>query len=250
MTQITRLAHYQNLLKFWVAALDCERDRLNEDLVGLQRAYPSWRVQVDSDSPNVAEHDARPEYFMLLAVILQNVWLGFIYGRDQLCDRQYWRYVEPRFTSEQDMLEAAGGYLTMVRQYSVTQIVSITETTLAAIAMCGRGPFNLTTSTGFENVYTYVLSKLSLSQKFEELFDILRLVRNTIHSNGVYLPRNGEDLVKCYGGKEYTFKVGQPIDWDNGDMITPLFQGMRGAMGEIVSSPAVRGISSVSSFAG
>ncbi len=197
----------------------------------------------------MAEHDARPEYFMLLAVILQNVWLSFTYVRDQLCDRDYWSRVEPRFTNESSMLEAASGYLTMARQYAATQTVSITENTLADIAMSGHGPFKLTTSTGFDNVYKYVLSKISLSQEFEEQFDILRLVRNTFHSNGIYSPRNGGDVVKRYGGKEYIFKVGQAIEWDNGDMIES-FQWMRGAMGEIVGSPRVCDISSVPISAG
>ena len=242
MTQITNLAHFQNLLSSWVAALDVKRAGLAECLIRLQLDYPSWRADVGSDSQTTTQHDARPEYFMLLAVILQNVCLGFIYTRDQLCDRAYWSRIEHRFTNEQDMLDAAAGYHTMVMQYSVFQTVSITENTLAAIAMSRHGPFNLPASNGFDNVYRYVLSKLSLSQKFEALFDILRLVRNTNHSNGVYSPRTGGDVVKMYGGKEYAFKVGQTVEWYSDDMVTSLFKWMRDAMWEIVSSPQVRSI--------
>lgn len=242
MGQTANLAQYQTLISSWVVALNDKRDRLAEDLEKLRLAYPSWRSGADAISSNATQHDARPEYFLLLAVILKNVRLSFLYTRDQLCEREYWSRVEPLMTNENGILEGVNGYLTMARQYSVIQAVSITENTLATIAMSGHEPFVLTTSSGFDNVYKYVLSKLSLSPRFEELFDILRLVRNTEHSNGVYLPRRGGNVVKRYGGKEYVFNVGQLIDWNEDDMITSLFHWVREAMWEIICSPYVRSI--------
>jgi hypothetical protein len=129
----------------------------------------------------------------------------------------------------------------MARQYTVGQIASITEQTLTSIAFSGHGSFRLTSFTGLENVYSYVLSKTSLSKKFRELFDILRLIRNTIHSNGVFFPQRGGNIDKEYSGKKYVFEVGKSVRYEN-DMMVLMFEWISAAMWEIVTSPKVRSI--------
>jgi hypothetical protein len=44
-------------------------------------------------------------------------------------------------------------------------------------------------------------------QKYVSLFDILRLLRNTVHNNGLFIPKNGTDVTVHYNGKDYEFKV-------------------------------------------
>ena len=140
------------------------------------------------------------------------------------------------------MAETLLGYQTMARQYSVTQTTSITERTLTSIAMSNHGPFTLTACTGFDNAYKYVLSNLSLLGRFEELFEIMRLVRNTIHSNGVFSPTTGEDTAKRYKEKECIFQVGQRLGWYDNDMMSSMFEWISDAMWEIVTSPEVSSI--------
>jgi len=243
MTQINGLADYHSKLTSWVIALDKRRDALSEYLLKLQQKYPSWRAGVNISVQNTDQFDARPEYFMLLAVILQNAWLSFTHMRDQLCDRSYWAYVEPKFTSDQHLLEAISGYSTMVNQYAISQTVSITQTCLTAIVNSAPDTFSSAATIEFKNLYSHVLRNLSLSHRYEELFDIIRLVRNTNHTNGFFQPRLVGNLVKTYGGKEYQFKVGQSIKWYSDDMIISLFEWMPDAMWEIVTTPQVSGIS-------
>jgi hypothetical protein len=50
-----------------------------------------------------------------------------------------------------------------------------------------------------------------------DLLDLFRLIRNTIHNNGVYLQKSGADTEVTYQGKLYQFKHGRKIDivwWD------------------------------------
>ncbi len=77
-------------------------------------------------------------------------------------------------------------------------------------------------------------------EKHRDLFDLLRLVRNTFHSNGNF--SGEEDTVKTYNGKQYDFRLGQPIRWDNDDMIV-MTEWISDAMWEILNSSEVRGIS-------
>ena len=52
-------------------------------------------------------------------------------------------------------------------------------------------------------------------------------------------------MTKRYQGGDYFFEVGQPIYWDNSDMIKSCFHSMHSAMWDIINSPQVRGISYV-----
>lgn len=241
MTQIDLLIDYRNPLISSLASIEEMRDKLDRRLIQLRVLYPSWRA-----SPN-SGLDVRPEYFMLLAVIVQNLRLSFMFMHDQLCDLRWWKRREARFFGRQlddeAYKEALEGYQTMGRQYFTTQIASVTEHTLASIAMSGHGPFQLNSSGGFVNAYEYVLRRVSLLKKYQQLFDLLRLVRNTFHSNGTFSDPTG-DTIKEYKGRRYKFQLGHAIRWDNDDMIL-MAEWMSDAMWEILNSPNVRSITSV-----
>jgi hypothetical protein len=54
-------------------------------------------------------------------------------------------------------------------------------------------------------------------QNHENLLDLLRLIRNTIHNNGVYFHRSGNNESVDYKGNIYNFNIGKPVDfvtWD------------------------------------
>lgn len=235
---MAKLTDFRNPIDSWVAALEDKRDKLNELLVKLRLLYPSWRTRDSHDL------DARPEYFMLLAVILQNVRLSFMFMHGQLCHREWWERHQAHFFGPQDnnqaYVEALQGYQTMARQYSISQVTSVTEYTLASVAMSGHGAFQLHSSSGFANAYDYVLSKLSLLEKYGNLFEILRLVRNTFHSNGIFSDPTG-DTSKEYDGMVYDFRSGQLIGWGNDDMML-MFEWISDAMWEILNSSEVRSI--------
>jgi hypothetical protein len=57
----------------------------------------------------------------------------------------------------------------------------------------------------FENVHKALFKKLAL-QQYSSLIDLFRTLRNTIHNNGCYLPRNRKDKTILYNGKAYEFK--------------------------------------------
>ena len=45
-----------------------------------------------------------------------------------------------------------------------------------------------------------------------ELLDIARVIRNTIHNNGVYFHKSGNNETLSYKGRCYCFKHGKPVD--------------------------------------
>ena len=160
--------------------------------------------------------------------------------RDQILDPAWWYSIGEKPSAVQTV-ETLSGYGTMTRQYSLMETASITEQTLTSIAFSGHGRFKLTSSDGLANVSEYVLSRTPVPKDYVLLFDVLRLLRNTIHLNGTFSPKKGGNTSVEYGGTTFTFEVGKPVEYDNGMMVT-MFEWMSEAMWKIVTSPQVSSI--------
>ena len=55
--------------------------------------------------------------------------------------------------------------------------------------------------------------KLTGCKTSEPLFDLIRLIRNTIHTNGIYRPHKSVDKTIVYGGRSFFFEVGKQLTW-------------------------------------
>lgn len=72
----------------------------------------------------------------------------------------------------------------------------------------------------FKAIYECLLrTELALlrAQDWIDMLDLFRLIRNTLHNNGVYFHKSGTDTEITYRGIAYKFKHGQKIDfvyWD------------------------------------
>lgn len=72
----------------------------------------------------------------------------------------------------------------------------------------------------FKSIYDCLIrTELGLrgTQDWIDMLDLFRLIRNTIHNNGVYVNKFGADAEVTYQGILYRFKHGQKIDivwWD------------------------------------
>ncbi len=63
----------------------------------------------------------------------------------------------------------------------------------------------------FESIYVHLLKILNIA-KYADLLKFLRLIRNTIHNNGVYFDRRGTNECVEYDGDIYKFEVGKPVE--------------------------------------
>lgn len=96
----------------------------------------------------------------------------------------------------------------------------------------------------FKSVYDCLL-KTKLSQcpaEGIELLDLLRLVRNTVHNNGVYFPRSGRDEAVHWQGEDYDFKQGVPVDFVTWAFCFDIADAIRELMRVVVEDAALQGI--------
>ncbi len=111
--------------------------------------------------------------------------------------------------------------LTMFYKLSFVQFLfSATESSLRQLlrainpTACSNGTSN------FKSIYEFLIrTELGLEgeQDWIDMLDLFRLIRNTIHNNGVYFHSARADAKVRYQGRIYQFKHGQKINivwWD------------------------------------
>jgi len=182
---------------------------------GLDQQFPAWKAAYDTNPQDYMAHDARREYFVSLRVILQNAQLGFIYLRDHLTHEDWWRTQVGEF-KESVVLQALREHALMVKFFSFHATAVSTEETCRAIVRADPARFGIGASGSFYGIYQRLL-KLTACRQYEDLFEVMRLTRNTIHTNGVYRPEKPKKRTIIFAGRTFTFEVGKILAWMGDD---------------------------------
>lgn len=77
------------------------------------------------------------------------------------------------------------------------------------------------------------------------MLELLRLVRNTLHDNGVYFPPDERDYPLQYKGKTYMFRVGKPVDFVSWKFLLGLLSDLNEMLLEVMTSDKVAASPSV-----
>ncbi len=215
------------------------KDELRQTREELDAAFPAWQEAYEADPTDYPHHDARREFFVGLQVILANAQFTYTFMKDQLCDEAWW--VEKAGEYRPAMVEQAlREQALMAKFFTVHAIAVTTEETLRAIVRAGT-PFTCPATAEFESVVAHVL-KVTALQHLGPLFKLLRLVRNTIHNNGVHRPKSGKPEKVPYAGRTFDFTVGQQLTWMGEDFMSWLPTQLNDAMKQIVRSDQVSGL--------
>ena len=93
----------------------------------------------------------------------------------------------------------------------------------------------------FENIYKTLLKRTNL-EKYENVFKLMRLFRNTIHNNSFYFHKNNKDDSVVFRGIEYKFEIGKPINFASWDFIISIQEDLLSAITEIIKHRIVSSI--------
>ena len=217
------------------------RDRLDSIVGFVDDHFPSWSVGMDS--ADFLSRDARREFFRTLRVVLQNEQLTYGFIRDHLSYPEWWsdHRVDP---SSPVALGSIGEYDIMAKFVVVHSTVNATEETLRAIirsAPSGTFSKGITPVKPLESIYKHILKVLNL-QGLGGIFEIVRLIGNTRHTNGIFIPSDGKDLTITYEGRDFPFEYGRPIDWDRRAFLFLVPLELTIAMAQVVTAPEISAI--------
>jgi hypothetical protein len=87
----------------------------------------------------------------------------------------------------------------------------------------------------FKSIYASLLKKTSL-QKHEELFDLFRNIRNSMHNNGLFYPSKGGNQIIKIQDREFLFEVGKPCNFVDTELIVQLTANLIVAIKDLVES--------------
>src|SRR5690349_4307991 len=167
---------------------------------GLRSRHPTWDRSTD----------ARPAFFGKVVVITQVALQLSMFQEHQLTKPEWWSASfnpPPPPDQQKKLLDSTAVFLGQGYYFSV---FSVWERCLRTVAM-RLDPSGKEGVGDFKSIFSSLLAKTSRKQS-EVFFDLLRLWRNTNHTNGLHVSRDGKDRVIEFDGKQFPFRHMQVVD--------------------------------------
>lgn len=192
----------------------------------------------DKLAPTLRSDDLRLALIGWPGNVLHTYLLIFAMANDTIAHNAWWTH---RFGKPQPLpndLQAIRDFEAMVKHATFVFFMSRIEwgfrqlVTFLYPGACGNG------SAPFKNIYDFLLDKLDLSH-FVPLYDVCRLVRNVVHSNGIFIDPNGEDCDIHWAGVDYHFQHMKLIDFMDDDRTFPRYHGLIDSIEAILETPNV-----------
>jgi len=221
-------------------------DRVYKEIFATKTAvdaeFPDWMKSREDDPTAYWNHDARREFFVTLLTALENARLSKILLERDLANPEWW---QEHFDSlsEDKIQSSVREYGTMIRWFSFHLLAMSVEETLRSIDRAEPALFNVPGKghKKFATIYERVLTKLSLEQHID-LFVLLSVTRNTLHTNGLFAPPNNKDRTITYDGDDFNFVCGRPLKWLDNQRVLWFYDKMSEIMNLIIRSDKVSGI--------
>lgn len=198
------------------------KDKIRLIIKSINSKYPNW----------IKNNDARANFFIGLKKVLQSTQFSYRNIRYCLVDIKYWERFVKKFDAN-EIVSHIEEYNVLILMAWVYAISTIIEESIRLIlkkinpTACNDG------SDDFKNIYDSLFKTLKLD-RHKKLFDLFRLTRNLIHTNGTFNPKNKKNNPIEYKGTNYTFIVGERPSFINIHFIANLTSDLILATNDIV----------------
>jgi hypothetical protein len=196
-------------------------------------------LELKSNKPDIDDYyDARHSVLMKCYEAIQNTILGLYYIHTSLWHKEWWDKYCPIDPNSDNTINLKGSFENHLKISFITILFSSIESTLRIISRKLYPNLNNNATAEFFTVYTALLKRLDLTKHLPTL-DFFRIIRNTIHNNGVYYHKNELDLSIPYRGKTFIFKIGKPHQhaiWEN---ILYLMDDLLLLITDLLSNPSI-----------
>jgi len=217
-----------------IKQLELVRDRAVEDKNAIIQLYSS----VDP------KHDARITAFSKLINILNSVQLALTFISKHLLHKEWWDSIANEPISDADKQIYANEFANLIKVAFVHGAFSAVESSLRLFLRaldpiaCNGGMAE------FKSIYDCLFKSKLATEPIEgsQLLDLLRLVRNTIHNNGVYFSSRGSDARLIWNGQTYEFYHGKPVDFVTWEFLINISDALRRLLREIAEDANMKAI--------
>lgn len=188
------------------------------------------------------KHDARITAFSKFINVLNSVQLAFTFISKHLLHKQWWDAIARSPIPDPDKQIYANEFANFTKVGFVHTLFSTIESSLRLFlrtldpTACNGGMAE------FKSIYECLFnSKLVVAPTDgTSLLDLLRLVRNTIHNNGVYFNPRGNNVTLNWQGETFEFKHGIPVDFVTWEFLIRVSDFLRKLLREVVEDANLR----------
>lgn len=215
------------------------RPKVEADIERLGKTIPDCRL-----------NDARLTTIAHVGQLIDSTNLAFTFIQNHLIpfDNRWWQEVHQapfkNFTDYHKSIAINNFTVGFVKVGFVQNLFSIIDSTFRILLRELNPAAQKGATTEFFNIHSDLKKEItSFPPDSDGLINVLRLVRNTIHNNGVYFNRRGTDETVTYKGTTYEFKHGKPIDFVTWEWLIDRLDDVRQLLVEVISDPKIISIS-------
>ena len=169
--------------------------------------YHAYQVQQLENHPEYGLNgDIRISTLTKILSAMTGYQLALIHELFALRDRGWWDHFFGDRVDQHDIELRTSAYNQVCLLGFFQGVFMSLESSFRSISVTIDPDANNSGQGEFCNIYMFVFSRLNLRQ-YIPLFDILRLLRNTVHNNGLFLPANRRDRTITFDGIDYDFTV-------------------------------------------
>lgn len=226
-------------------------DELIEKLSKIRPKIDASYEQVEKALTNPYENDARLSAFVHLGLLIDSTTLALTFINKHLLplNNSWWQEVyKPPFESFNDYHKSIS-----INSFNNAFIKSAFLQTLLStldnhfrIFLRQIDPVACDGGAGqFANIYAALKSRItSFPAGSDDLINLLRIARNTVHNNGVYFHKSGTNEQITYKGIVYNFAIGMPMDFVTWEWLIEILDDVQELLNKVVFDPQIIGVAS------
>jgi hypothetical protein len=187
----------------------------------------------------VPKGDLRLAAVGLPANVLHSYLLQFAMAEYTITHKAWWNEAYRKTEPTASDMQAIKNLESMMKHATIVFFLSRIEWTFRKLitflfpGACERG------GAAFKTIYDYLLNNIGL-EKYIALYDLCRHIRNSVHSNGIFISRTGVDQTVTWKGVTYKFSHMGTIDFVTHDFVFGLYNDLIDSIEEILGSAKVR----------
>ncbi len=164
-------------------------------------------------SSQIKEGDARLSFFYKLRTSHNMFRLSYGFYEKYLLTHKFWEENYPDFImSNKNMNKICSEYDMFLRSSFITEIYSAFESSFRVLIHEIDSKYYDENKFSFTRMAKKILNDLQLSAEYP-LVNHFSLIRNSIHSNGIFHPLDGKGKKIIYKNKTFVYKVGEPVQY-------------------------------------
>ena len=216
--------------------------RLIQKLISLRNHFDKTMTEIEKQHPDWNEKDTRLSVYGRTINVINSVLFSVMFKEEELVNPTWFKKV---FSDELTLKEHGyylANYTSFLRLSYVTILFSAFEVFFRDILRVVYPNYSKNDKIG--TIIQFILNDNDLS-KYCHVFDILRILRNSLHNGGIYNERKGKTIF--YTGKQYVFKKNQIISV-NWELLIEIIFDVESCLAQLICSEKISSKSEIRDF--